>query len=138
MPFESNRISHAAVEYTAKATSPLAIIPLPTATESFTLKPTIFATAPQPMIFAIMPTKTKALDVALTGFMHSQEFLDKNLGDADFVKVLYRTFLDREFDPAGLNDWVTALASGKSRDDVAAGFAYSQEFSEIMSIFGIK
>ena len=84
------------------------------------------------------PTKTKALDVALTGFMHSQEFLDKNLGDADFVKVLYRTFLDREFDPAGLNDWVTALASGKSRDDVAAGFAYSQEFSEIMSIFGIK
>ena len=82
------------------------------------------------------PTKETLLNIALDGFMHSQEFLSKNLNDTEFVKVLYRTFLDREFEPGGLQYWVGMLQSGESRDDVAAGFAYSEEFNGIMSRFG--
>ena len=83
------------------------------------------------------PSKTNVLNVALNGFMHSREFLNKNLSDIEFVKVLYRTFLGREYDAAGLADWTGKLASGMSRDQVASGFAYSQEFARIMASYGL-
>ncbi|MBR5960515.1 MAG: DUF4214 domain-containing protein [Clostridia bacterium] len=83
------------------------------------------------------PSKTNVLNVALNGFMHSREFLDKNLSDVEFVKVLYRTFLGREYDAPGLADWTGKLASGMSRDQVASGFAYSQEFAHIMASYGL-
>lgn len=77
-------------------------------------------------------------DVATTGFFNSQEFLNKNLSNEEYVKVLYRTFLDREYDQAGLNDWVNQLNSGaKSRDEVLRGFSYSQEFSNLMKQYGL-
>ena len=82
-------------------------------------------------------SKTNVLNVALDGFMHSSEFLNKNLSDMEFVKVLYRTFLGREFDAAGLEHWVGLLAAGMGRDQVASGFAYSQEFAEIMASYGL-
>ena len=82
------------------------------------------------------PTKDTLLAVALNGFMHSDEFTNKNLNDTDFVKVLYPTFLGRNADAAGLESWVAALAGGASRDDVAAGFAYSLEFATIMAQYG--
>ena len=84
------------------------------------------------------PGTSTLLQVALDGFMHSQEFEGKKLNDTDFLKVLYRTFLDREAEPAGLANWMGELASGRSRDSVAAGFAYSQEFAGIMARFGFK
>ncbi|QTE73688.1 DUF4214 domain-containing protein [Clostridiales bacterium FE2010] len=83
------------------------------------------------------PTKANVLTVALDGFMHSQEFLNKNLNDIEFVKVLYRTFLGREYDAPGLADWVGRLNSGMTRDQVASGFAYSQEFAQIMASYGL-
>ena len=83
------------------------------------------------------PTKANVLTVALDGFMHSSEFMNKNLNDMEFVKVLYRTFLGREFDAAGLADWVSRLNSGMTRDQVASGFAYSQEFAQIMASYGL-
>jgi C1A family cysteine protease/uncharacterized protein YjdB len=82
------------------------------------------------------PTKAMLLNVSLTGFMHSPEFEGKGLNDEAFVKVLYRTFLGRECDAAGLKAWVATLQSGSTRDQVAAGFAYSQEFSNIMAQYG--
>ena len=82
------------------------------------------------------PTKATLLNVSLTGFMHSPEFEGKGLNDEAFVKVLYRTFLGRECDAAGLKAWVTTLQSGSTRDEVAAGFAYSTEFSNIMAQYG--
>lgn len=84
------------------------------------------------------PTKEKALNVATSGFMHSQEFLNKDLSDTEFVKILYRTFLGREYDAPGLEDWVNRLANGKTRDEVAHGFAYSREFGEIMAEYGLN
>ena len=83
------------------------------------------------------PSKTNVLNVALNGFMHSREFLNKNLSDIEFVKVLYRTFLGREYDAPGLADWVGRLNSGVTRDQVASGFAYSKEFAQIMASYGL-
>ncbi len=77
-------------------------------------------------------------DAATTGFFHSQEFLNKNLSNEEYVKVLYRTFLGREYDKAGLDDWVGQLNSGqKTRDEVLRGFSYSREFANIMRQYGL-
>ena len=77
-------------------------------------------------------------DVSTTGFFHSQEFLNKNLSNEEYVKVLYRTFLGREYDAAGLADWTGKLNSGaKSRDEVLRGFSDSVEFANIMRQYGL-
>ncbi len=77
-------------------------------------------------------------DVSTTGFFHSEEFMNKNLDNEEYVKVLYRTFLDREYDDNGLADWVGKLNSGKmSRDEVLKGFSYSEEFGKIMQKYGL-
>ena len=82
------------------------------------------------------PTKTTLLQVALNGFIHSDEFQAKKLNDTDFLKVMYRTFLDREAEPGGLQYWLNKLASGMTRENVAAGFAASDEFGAIMARYG--
>ena len=82
--------------------------------------------------------KQAAIDTASTGFFHSQEFRNKNLSNTEYVKVLYRTFLGREYDEPGLKDWVGQLNSGKkNRDQVMNGFAYSKEFNKIMADYGL-
>ncbi len=76
--------------------------------------------------------------IATNGFFHSQEFLNRNISNEEYVKVLYRTFLGREYDEAGLADWVGQLdRQEKSRDEVMNGFAYSPEFETIMSTYGL-
>ncbi len=82
--------------------------------------------------------QARALDVATNGFFHSQEFLNKNTSNQEFVAILYRTFLGREYDQAGFNDWVSQLNRGVSRDQVMRGFAYSPEFTEIMRGYGLN
>ena len=82
--------------------------------------------------------KSNFLEVALNGFLHSNEFLEKNLNDTEYVKVLYRTFLDREAEPAGLQHWLDELAAGKTRDSIAREFSISNEFSNIMASYGIQ
>ena len=66
------------------------------------------------------------------GFLFSQEFLAKNVSDTEYVTVLYRTFLDREPESAGLDYWTGRLASGSvNRDTVIEGFSNSAEFGEL-------
>lgn len=84
------------------------------------------------------PSRPNILTVSTSGFFHSQEFLNKNLNNEEFVKVLYRTFLGREYDEAGLANWVGQLDRGeKNRDQVMEGFAYSTEFGNIMAQYGL-
>ena len=82
--------------------------------------------------------KAAAISTASSGFLHSREFQNKNLSDEEYVQVLYRVFLDREYDEAGLRDWTGHLANGMSRDEVMKGFANSAEFALIMARYGIK
>ncbi|MBQ8189515.1 MAG: DUF4214 domain-containing protein [Lachnospiraceae bacterium] len=77
-------------------------------------------------------------DVATTGFFSSPEFLQKNLSNEEYVKVLYWTFFDREYDEAGYNDWVGKLNSGQlTREQVLRGFSDSREFAKLMRSFGL-
>ncbi len=71
------------------------------------------------------------------GFIFSSEFKGKNYSNTAYVKQLYRAFMGREYDAAGLADWVGRLNRGASREDVFNGFAGSQEFTRICQSYGI-
>lgn len=86
----------------------------------------------------ILTGKQSITQVSTEGFFHSREFYNKNLSDGEYVKVLYRTFLDREYDQDGYEFWKKELANGKSRDEVLLGFANSKEFSEIKQKYGLQ
>ena len=70
-------------------------------------------------------------------FIFSEEFESKKLDDTEYVKVLYRTFMGREFDEAGLNYWLGQIAAGQTRKDVLEAFAGCQEFQDIVKSFGL-
>lgn len=71
------------------------------------------------------------------GFIFSSEFLYHNHSDEEFVRIMYRTFLNRECDTAGFRDWVGRLSQGMSREEVFRGFARSVEFRKMMEEYGI-
>lgn len=72
------------------------------------------------------------------GFVFSQEMTNRNLSNQQFVTMLYQTMMDREPDEAGLNDWLTRLKTGTSRQTVFNGFADSTEFDNIVKAYGLK
>ena len=78
------------------------------------------------------------MQVSTEQFFHSKEFLAKNLDDVEYVKVLYRTFFDREYDQDGLNYWIAQMTYfGMSRDTVLNEFANSKEFAIIRAQYGL-
>ena len=70
-------------------------------------------------------------------FIYAKEFTDKHLSNTEYVKVLYRTFMGREADNAGLNYWVGRLNKGESRKTVLKSFAGCPEFKNIVKSFGL-
>lgn len=74
---------------------------------------------------------------AAQNFIFSNEFENKKLDEAEYVKVLYRTFMGREYDSAGLKYHLNRMNNGVGRDDILKGFAYSPEFKSIMESFGL-
>lgn len=77
-------------------------------------------------------------EIAANGFLHSEEFINKNLSDEEYLKTLYRTFLDREADTNEITDWLKSMREQNlTRDDVLQGFAHSPEFMEIMAQYGL-
>lgn len=62
-------------------------------------------------------------------FFHSQEFLDRNTSNTQFVTICYRTFLNRDPDPTGFNAFLGDLLSGlRTRDNLLDIFIDSAEF----------
>ena len=73
------------------------------------------------------------------GFIFSQEFIDRNTTDEQFVTILYKTFFGREADEAGLKYWLEQLSSGTmDRVTVANGFIFSQEWADTCASYGIR
>ncbi|MBE6969703.1 MAG: DUF4214 domain-containing protein [Ruminococcaceae bacterium] len=68
-------------------------------------------------------------------FFSSKEFRLKGLSNEEFVKTLYRTMMDREFDADGLKTWTKQLASGKSRAWVFKQFCDSAEFQNLCTAY---
>lgn len=78
------------------------------------------------------------METVAYGFIFSDEFRNHNLPDEEYVRTLYQTFLDRECDTAGFNDWMEKLSGGMTREAVFYGFARSREFRELMAEYGIR
>ena len=66
-----------------------------------------------------------------------QEFLNKNTTDAEYINILYATFVDRVADDAGRQTWTDCLAGGMTRTEVLQGFSQSEEFKGILTGFGL-
>ncbi|MBO7451030.1 MAG: DUF4214 domain-containing protein, partial [Clostridiales bacterium] len=75
---------------------------------------------------------------AAKNFVFCDEFISHNKSNAEFVDILYATFFGREADEAGRNYWVGLLESGASRETVADGFIYSQEWADTCAEYGIR
>lgn len=75
-------------------------------------------------------------EITTVGFLHSNEFLNRDLKDLEYVKILYRTYLDREGESTGVSYWLNQLQT-KSRDYVAWGFANSKEFLNILDKYHV-
>jgi hypothetical protein len=72
-------------------------------------------------------------------YFYSQEYLDKDRNDEEFVTDLYNTFFNRPPDLGGLNYWTDNLAQGMSRNEALDSFVYSAEFNAFMNnLFGIS
>lgn len=70
-------------------------------------------------------------------FFASDEFINRKLNDADYVEVLYETFMDRASEPGGKAYWLVKLQTGMSREQVLEGFSQSEEFKGIMASYGL-
>ncbi len=60
---------------------------------------------------------------------YRSQVVESNADIENFVKRFYKEVLGRDAEPAGLNYWSDALATGvRAGSDVAKGFIFSQEF----------
>ena len=71
-------------------------------------------------------------------FIFSREFKNRNYCDECYVKLLYRAFLDREYDEEGFELWTGKLKNGWKRQQVFNGFTQSREFKNICERYGIE
>ncbi len=72
------------------------------------------------------------------GFIMSDEFINKNIADEEFVRVMYRAFFNRDADSEGFATWINALNNGWTKKAVFAGFANSDEFGSLCEAYGIE
>lgn len=81
--------------------------------------------------------RDKGGDDLAEGFIFSEEFLNRNATDAEFVTILYKAFFDRNPDTFGYNYWIELLAGGTDRSTVLDGFTLAQEFIVLCNTYGI-
>lgn len=85
----------------------------------------------------MVQSKKMTPEAVAENFILSAEFTRKNLNNEEFVKVLYRTYMDREADSAGLKYWVGLLNGGTTRKQAIRAFAGTPEFKKIKQSFGL-
>lgn len=72
------------------------------------------------------------------GFVFSDEYMNKGTTRTEYIKMLYKVFMGREADEAGLKYWKSQMNAGKTREDVFKGFVESAEYTQICSASGIE
>ncbi len=94
----------------------------------------VLSRAPEPGGIAAWVQKVQqdgAVVPTVLAFFHSAEFLSQGTSDAQFLTILFRTFLNREPDQAGLNAFLGQLQAGQlTRDNLLDIFIDSQEFAD--------
>ena len=81
--------------------------------------------------------KTKTPQQVAHGFVFSEECTGRGLDNRAFMEMLYYLYMGRDPDEEGLNNWVTALDCGMSREQAAEVFGESQEFKAIVASYGL-
>lgn len=72
-------------------------------------------------------------------FIFSEEYLNNNLSNGEYVSNLYTAVMGRDYDDAGYSHWVNTLnLKLKTRDEVFEGFVNSEEFNKICNDYGIN
>lgn len=82
-------------------------------------------------------SKTMSIEDAAMNFVFSPEFKQRNLGDKEFVTILYKTVMDRLPETEGLNYWMNQMKNGMSREEVLHRFIISPEFQNLRKSFGL-
>lgn len=72
------------------------------------------------------------------GFFFSDEFKYKDIGDEDYVDILYRTMFGQAGDEPGRVFWLGEMSTGFSRLYVYHGFAESVQFENLCAEYGIR
>lgn len=85
-----------------------------------------------------LDTKKESAAEVAWGFFFSDEFLNKNYTDEQYIELLYLTMFGRESDGAGKRYWLECLENGVSREYIYRGFAESPEFTGLCGDFGIE
>ena len=66
-------------------------------------------------------------------FIFSAEFQNHLPGNEDFIRILYKLYLNREPGADELAGWVSMLENGANLVDIVNGFAASEEFKAIVN-----
>jgi Domain of unknown function (DUF4214) len=66
-------------------------------------------------------------------FFNSQEYLNRNRTNNQFIEDLYQAYFQRASDPGGLALWLGQLTLGYPRDTIIQGSMYSAEFDLFMN-----
>ncbi len=80
---------------------------------------------------------TITTDDAAASLFNCAEFNSRNLTNEQFVKILYNTYLDRNADTTGLNNWVNALNNGTTRAQLIETFSGLQAWENLCTFYGI-
>ena len=75
---------------------------------------------------------------AAKGFFESQEFQNQDVNTYNYVARLYKTFMGRKGDQAGMDFWIDHLLTDMTREQVLKSFAESEEFTNICKQYGIE
>lgn len=70
------------------------------------------------------------VDAVSREFLASPEYAGRSRTNGQYVGDLYNALLRRGGDPTSVNQWISALAGGQSREAIRAGFAQSPEFQQ--------
>ena len=85
--------------------------------------------------YEMLKNKKKTPKSIAKDFFYSKEFLNRKLSDDEFVKIAYRTLLNREPEDEGYYFWLDKLKNGYSRDRLLDDFLDSKEFRDILNRF---
>lgn len=75
---------------------------------------------------------------AAKSFCMSQELNLTDFSDEDYIKIMYRTFMNREYDQAGMDHWLELIGQGTTREELLQRFADSDEFQSFVTSLGLN
>ncbi|MBE3092276.1 MAG: DUF4214 domain-containing protein [Actinobacteria bacterium] len=70
-------------------------------------------------------------------FIFSEDFINRNVSNEEFINILYKALLNRESDKGGFNNWLKKLEDGEKREDIFKYFIDSEEFKNLCNEYNI-